>query len=173
WETGSHASFMTNGQPIPAPSVYLLALDSSMWMDAGAWSTNGAAVKVSLGQYAGYPWAVCYSQWTNGQQGRVYAASIAAPAFDGARLSALRFLYRAFNTADNITVTIADAGSTNAFSTNTLTVTYTDSIHELVVPNLNRAAASGFTLQATVKVTAETADGSWTALPRVEALWSK
>lgn len=165
------------GDFLSAPDGYRLGVDSAGWLDAGAWveggATNGRAADVALGVYAGYPWLATYTQWTNGQQGRVYVASLAAPPFDGAKLTGLRFLYRALNAADTVDVLVYPAGSGSAIITQTLAVTFSENVHEAFATNFSVTANSGFTLKATVKVTAETDEGSWTALPRAEANWSK
>jgi len=165
---GNPASLISGG--------YVLACDSMDWRDSAAWisegATNGAAVAASLGLYAGYPWQACYSQATNGQQGRVFVASIAAPPIAGAKLNSIRFLFRGLNLIDTTEVQVFQAGQTVAFMTNTLELTYSESIHELIVP-VGVDAGSGFTLMAVPKVTAETLAGSWTALPRAEAVWGK
>jgi hypothetical protein len=176
---GQLAAVNESGQAVVtiAPSNYILAVDSLGWLDAGPWvngaNTNGNAIGLSLGLYGGYPWQGCYTAWTNGQQGRVYVASIPAPSFDGAKLSGLRFKYRAYNAADSIDVLIYQAGAAEAFATNTLTCTNSETVHTVTLTGFDIAAAPGFTAHATVKSTAETTAGSWTAIPRVEPLWSK
>lgn len=158
-------------------SENLLAVDSLAYTDIGPWvngsATNGSAALATLGFYAGYPWAGAYTQYTNGQQGLVFAASIAAPSFRDAKLSGFRFLYRGYNIADSVDILIYDAGASTAWYTNTLNVDTSEVVHVYSVSGFQRAAAPGMTLQATVKTTAETTAGTWTALPRVEAQWVK
>ncbi len=102
----------------------------------------------------------------------MFTASIPSPSATGAKLNSIRYLFRGLNLIDTQEVQVFRAGETAAFLTNTLELTYSESVHELVVP-VGVDAGSGFTLMAVPKVTAETLAGSWTALPRVEAVWGK
>lgn len=153
-----------------ASSAYTPALDSLQWADA---STNGFIRAFPTGLFSGYPWQAGYSQYTNSQQSRDYVASFPAPPFAGARLTALRFLYWADNPADSIVVRTYLPGAANAFLTNTLTFASGGVLTETEATELDIAATPGFVMKATIKVTAETSAGSWTALPRVEATWAK
>lgn len=161
-DTSTYLEAQTNAE-------YILGIDSLDWTDTGI--LTGAVSTVTLVS-TGYVWRAGYSQWTNAAQSRVWAASLRPAPYAGARLAGIRTLWLAYNEADTCALAAYYPGQTNAAIALELTAGASDTL-ETDVWTTNAAAASSLSWRATLSVTAETDDGSWTALPRVEVIWSK
>lgn len=159
---------------LPVPSYqeetgYALVVASTDWLSP-EFVTNDAIATLSYSSL-GYVWRVAYSQYTNAPQSRTYGASMKAPAIKSPVLTKIRTVWMAHNEDDSLVLAAYTPGQSNAIWTVTNTAVAVDTIKSDEYTITNWPAAPSITWRATPSVTAQTDDGSWTALPMIDAVF--